>query len=230
MFQSDLSVAELLVLHRPKKVKLADALSIVLKDLTIRRVIKVIKVKSYPNDRSRKTQKYFRFTKGTSYTGYQPFNFEQGIMKAFELSDMVQAKTITNAILYKYSMPSSYVSSEIRSQLKSKGLISAPPVLSGFGMVSLTEKGHEIAAALNQYLDEKEQTLLSQLNGNSEQFIQTLKEVGSLYFFIIMKNPDLYKESIPRIKKIYETKPLGIESDLQEFIEAINIDLSYLHE
>lgn len=228
MFTSELFAAQLFFLRRPTKVNIAEVLAIVFQDLVLRRVLNLIKTNTFPTDRSKKKQKYFMFVKGENFEGYEPTNFEKQIIAPFEDHDQLQAKVLTNSILRKYGLPSGYISDEILAPLKKEKLISAIPVLSAFGMKKAAGSGKETVDELNAYLVEKEQELTAAVDNDREKFIQVMKEMKTLIFFLKKDNPELFASIIENVKWVNQNKPLGIENDLFEFTEAINVDMSHL--
>lgn len=228
MFESDLFAAQLYYLRKPSKATIADVFGIVFKDLTLRRVLNMRKVNNFPTDRSKKKQKYFMFIKGINFIGYEAQKFEKNVIAPFEEYDQLQAKTITNSALRKYNVPSGFISEEIESSLISDKYMSSVPLLGAFGMKKITNKGKETIDQLNLYLTEKEQILSECIDKDREKFISTLKEMNTFIFFIKNDNPDLFNSIIENVKWVNQNKPLGIENDLTEFTEAININLEYL--
>lgn len=228
MFQSELFAAQLIFLRKPSKVTVSEMFAIVFQDLTLKRVLNLQKLNNYPTERSKKTQKYFMFTKGVNYEGYEAQNFEKFIITAFEDHENLQAKTITNGMLRKYGLPSGYITDEIMGPLKRQGLMSTVPILGAFGMKKPTPKGKDIINELNNYLSEKEQELTECVDQDREKFISILQEMKTLVFFIKKENTTLYASIIENVKWVNQNKPLGFENDLSEFTEAINIDTSYL--
>lgn len=225
MFKSDLYAAQLFYLRKPSKASTADMFAIVFQDLTLRRVLNLKRIDTYPTDRSKKTQKYFMFTRGVNFNGYEAQNFERSLIVPFEEYDQLQPKTLTNSALRKYSLPSSYVTDEIMTPLKAEGYISSIPLL---GIKKLTQTGENIVNEINNYLTEKAQALTDCIEKDRETFITILKEMKTLTFFLKKDNEELYKSIIEGVKWVNQNKPLGFENDLSEFTEAINIDMSYL--
>ncbi len=228
MFNSELLPVQLLYLQKPAKANIQSILSFVLQDLIIRRILNLKALDTFPNNRSKKTQKYFVLLKGENYVGYKPKYFEKEILCPYDKYEQLQPKTITNKILRKYSVPTGYIDDEIVTSLKNEGYINAPSVLKAFGIHSITSKGKQIVADLNHYLAKKEQQLTYLIDGDKEQFIQVMNEMGTLVFIFKKDNPDLFKNIISMVKRIHRSKPLGHENDLSNFKEAINIDLSFL--
>ena len=114
--------------------------------------------------------------------------------------------------------------------LINEGYFTAVPVLKAFGMKKPTAKGKEIVNELNSYLSEKEQELTECIDKDREKFISILKEMQTLVFFLKKENTTLYTSIIENVKWVNQNKPLGIENDLTEFTEAINIDTTYLED
>lgn len=230
MFNSELSVVQLWYLRKPSKVNIHQIFTLIFQDLTMRRVLHHAKLNIYPTERSKKPQMYFKFVKGTNFDGYEPKNYETKVLAPFEELDQLQAKTLTNGILRKYSLPTGFINEEIMKPLKKEGYMSSPPLLGAFGMKSLTKQAKKIIENLNQYLAEKEQQLSECVDTDREKFIPILQELQSLVFFIKQDNPELYQHILSNVKWVNQTKPMGVENDLSIFVEAMNIDLVYLEE
>ncbi len=227
MFNTELLPVQLMYLRKPSKANIQRILSIVFQDLIIRRVLNLKIVDTFPNERSKKTQKYFMLEKGENYEGYEPKQFEKGILAPYDEREQLQPKTLTNKILRKYGVPAGYIDHKIMLPLKEEGYISAPPILKSFGVRKLTEKGKQVVNELNQFLAEKEQQLTDLIDGDKEQFIHVMNEVSTLVFIFKKKNPKLFKNIISMVKRVHLSKPLGQENDLSNFKEAMNINLSY---
>jgi len=230
MFSTELSAVQVLFLQAPTKVGIDDMISAILRDLTLRRVLNVDKINSFPNDRSRKTQKYFMFIMGEHYEGYEHAEFEKGFIKPFEEINQAQAKTLTNFLLKKYSTPSGFIKDKIYTPLKKEGFVSSLPILKAFGYYKVKTKGKQIITEFNDFLKTQEEKLESLIDGDKGEFINTLKETGVYVFYFEKNNPKLYKNLISMVKRINRSKPLGAENDLSNFMEAMNIDVSYFEE
>jgi hypothetical protein len=230
MFSTDLSPVQVLFLQAPSKVKIDDMLGVIFRDLTLRRVWNVIKINSFPNDRSRKTQKYFMFIKGEMFEGYEPKPFEEVFINPFTEVNQVQSKILTNFALKKYSTPSGFINEKIYEPLRKEGYISSIPLLKTFGYYSLTTKAKQLVAEFNDYIQNQEQKLESLIDGNREEFINALNETGVYIFYFEKKNPVLYKNIISMLKRIHNSKPAIAEKDYIRFTEAIYVDLSYFVE
>lgn len=228
MFDSELSAVQLWYLRKPKKTNIHQIFTLIFQDLTIRRILHHAKLNIYPTERSKKTQKYFKFVKGSSFEGYEPKNYEKKLIIPFEEYDQLQAKTLTNSALRNYGLPTNFINEEIMKPLKKEGYISSPPLLGSFGMKSVTKAGKQIVEELNQYLAEKEQVLSECVDNDREKFIEVVQDMQSFIFFVKNDNSELYQHVLSNVKWVYQTKPMGPENDLSIFVEAMNIDLSYL--
>ncbi len=230
MFDTDLLPAQILFLQNPSKIRINEVIGAIFKDLTLRGVLNVVKIKSFPNNRSRKTQKYFRFAKGKVFEGYEPRLFEKGFLDPLEEEDMVQAKILTNFVLRKYSMVSGFIGDKIFKPLRKDGYISTLPILKTFGYYSLSKKGKKVVQMANEFVKIQEEKLEQLIDGDKGEFINAINETGTFAFQFEDTNPALYKNLISMVKRINRTKPLGSENDLTNFAEAMNIDLSYFTE
>lgn len=230
MLSTDLSPAQVLFLQAPSKIKIEDSLSSIFRDLTLRRIWNVIKFNKFPNDRSRKTQKYYVFVKGENFEGYEAEIFEKGFLNPLTEVNQVQAKILTNFVLRKYSMPSGFIGEKIYEPLRKNGYINSLPILKTFGYYSLSKQGKEVVEEVNAFLKTQEEKLEALIDGDKAEFIKVLNETGTYTFYFEKANPTLYKNIISMIKRINRSKPLGPENDLSNFAEAINIDLSYFIE
>ncbi|MFA6404187.1 MAG: hypothetical protein WCX31_21565 [Salinivirgaceae bacterium] len=230
MLNTELLPAQIIYLQAPKKVHVHDVIAAILQDLTLRRILKVIKINSFPNDRSKKTQKYFMFTKGESFEGYEPKSFEKSVLAPFKELEQVQAKLLTNFVLKRYNMPSGFLKVQMYSALNKEGYIGSIPILKSFGYLSLTAKGNEEVAKANEFITQQEEKLSGLIDGDKGQFYQVINETGTYVFHFAESNPVLYKNIVSMVKRINKTKPLGPEKDLTNFMEAMNIDISFLKE
>ncbi|HAM99523.1 MAG TPA: hypothetical protein DCQ26_13020 [Marinilabiliales bacterium] len=229
MLNTELFPAQVFYLLAPKKVHVHEVFATILRDLTLRNVIRVAKINSFPNDRSKKTQKYYRFIKGEAFKGYEPQPFEKSFLIPFEETENVQTKVLTNYVLRKYSMPSGFIGDQIYNPLSKAGYIGSIPILKAFGYLSLTHKGNEVVAQANEFIHQQEEKLTALIDGDREKFIHTINETGAYIFHFEENNPALYKNIISMVKRINKSKPMGPENDLTVFMEAMNIDLSYFH-
>lgn len=230
MFTTELSPAQVMFLYTPSKIGVHEVLGYILRDLTLRRVLNVQKINSFPNDRSRKTQKYFMIIKGENYEGYEAAAFEKSTIIPFTEYNQVQTKTLTNFILKKYSTPSSFINDKIYVPLNKEGYISSIPLLKTFGFYKLSGKGKEVVNDLSEFLTAQEEKLASLIDGDKKEFIEALEETGAYVFYFEHHNPELYKDIISMVKRVNNSKPLGCERDLTQFMEAMNIDLGYFEE
>ncbi len=231
MFDTDLLPAQIIFLQNPSRIRVNEIIGAILRDLTLRRVLNVVKITSYPTDRSRKKQKYFRFAKGSAFEGYEPKIFEKSFLTPLsEDEDMIQAKILTNFVLRKYSMISGFIDEKIFAPLHKEGYISSLPILKTFGYYSMSKKGKEIVQIANEFVKTQEEKLESLIDGDKGEFFNALNETGTFAFQFEKTNPKLYKNLISMVKRINRTKPLGPENDLTNFMEAMNIDLSYFEE
>lgn len=230
MLNTELLPAQVFFLRYTKKLKIHDALSFVIRDLIIRKVVVYHTKSIFPNDRSRKTQKYNMLSKGLQFKGYEAQDFERNLISPLEEIDGVQIKTLTNFILRKYSMPSAYIGAQFLAPLRKIGYVNNIPIIKKFGVYSLTSKAKEITSDLDQIINQFEEKLSALIDGDKEQFYNTITELGSYVFIFEKKNPDLYKNIESMIRRIYTTKPLGVERDLYEYYQAMSIDLGFFHE
>lgn len=226
----ELFPAQLIFLRSPKKIKVDEIFSYILQDLTLKRVLNLQKIQSFPNERSRKTQKYFMFVKGENYEGYDPQNFEKHFLSPFSELNQIQIKILTNYVLKKYSLPSKFIVKELYAPLHKQKYISAVPFLKSFGVYNLSREGKQAVAELNEFLHEREEKLTALIDGDREEFIRALNETGTYAFLFEHENPELHKNIISMVKRIHRSKPLGPENDLSPFFEAYNIDLGYFEE
>lgn len=230
MFNTDLSPVQVLFLQAPSKVRIEDMIGVIFRDLTLRRIWNVIKIKRFPNDRSRKTQKYFMFVKGENFAEYEPLSFETGFVKPLEEVNQVQAKILTNFVLRKYSMPSGFIAEKIYSPLHKEGYISSFPILKGLGYYKVTKKAKQLVAELNEFLKTQEEKLEALIDGDKEEFAKAIVETGVYTFYFEKTNPTLYKNIISMIRRIIRSDSMSPEVNLTNFMEAMNIDLSYFEE
>lgn len=230
MFNTELSPVQIMYLKSPSKFKIDEALGYVIKDLVLRRVFAVEKFQSFPNDRSRKTQKYFRIVKSINFEGYEAATYEKSTIAPFTENNQIQTKILTNFILKEYGTPSAYIADQIFTPLKKEGYISSLPILKSFGYFKLSSKGKTIVSELNEFLNTQQAKLEGLIDGDKAEFIDVLEQTGTYVFYFEKHNLDLYKNIISMIKRINRTKPLGPEKDLQKYTEAMNIDLDYFIE
>jgi hypothetical protein len=229
MLNTELFPAQIIYLQAPKKVHVHDVIAAILQDLTLRKVLRVVKINSFPNDRSKKTQKYFMFVKGESFEGYEPKSFEKSVLAPFKEMEQVQAKLLTNFVLKRYGTPSGFIEAQIYSVLRAEGYIGSIPILKSFGYLSLTSKGKEEVEKANEFIAQQEEKLKSLIDGDRGQFIQAINETGTYVFHFEKWNPELYKNIVSMVKRINKSKPMGPDNDLSNFMEAMNIDISFLH-
>lgn len=230
MFNSELSPVQVMFLKLPSKISIHDVLSYILRDLTLRRILSVEKINSYPNDRSRKTQKYFMLTKGVNYEGYEPASFEKSTILPFTEYNQIQTKSLTNFILKKYSTPSSFIVDRIYSPLHKEGYVSSLPLLKTFGYYKLSKQGKDIINELNAFLESQEEKLTNLIDGDKNEFIEVLEETGTYVFYYEHHNPELYKNIISMVKRVNNTRTSAQDKDLIYFMEAMNLDLGYFDE
>ncbi|MDA3891764.1 MAG: hypothetical protein PF517_08890 [Salinivirgaceae bacterium] len=230
MFNTDLAPVQVMFLKAPKKIGIDDVFSIILRDLTLRRILNVDKINCFPNDRSRKTQKYFMLVRGENYEGYEPKEFEKGFILPFLERNQVQTKTLTNFILRKYSTPSGFIDDKIFQPLHNEHYISSIPIVKTFGYYKVSNKGMEIVSELNEFIAGQEEKLTGLIDGDKGEFINALEETGVYIFHFEKNNPVLYKNLISMVKRVYVGKPFGPQLDLRHFMQAINLDLSYFVE
>lgn len=230
MLNTELFPAQVLFLQTPSKVSIEEVFSVILKDLVIRRVLNLVKLKSYPTERSTKTQKYFRFIKGIAYEGYEPMKFEKSFLIPFEEAEQVQAKVLTNFALRKYNMPSGFIDERIFIPLAKDDYISSLPLLKTFGYYSIKSKTKEIIAEVEEFMTTQEQRLESLIDGDKAEFVSAMNDTGTYVFQFEKRNPELYHNIISMVKRIYRTQPLGPDNDLTNFMEAFNVNMRYFEE
>jgi len=228
MLESELLPVQLFYLQAPKKFHVDEMFDIILKDLTLRKILRVQKINSFPTERSKKTQKYYMFTKGELFEGYEPQQFEKSIMVPFKEMDQVQFKTLTNFVIKKYAKPSGFIEDQCLNPLSKKGYVSTIPLLNWFGFISVKAKATSEVNKVNEYINQLENKLQGLIDGDVKQFIQALNEGGIYVFRIAKTNSVLFKSIIEKIKQINITKPMGAENDLTPFVEALNIDMSFM--
>ncbi len=230
MFSTDLNPVQVMFLHNPSKMHIEDALSIILRDLTLKRVLNMTKLNIYPTERSKKTQKYFKFVKGEKFEGYEPEPHEKNFLVPFEEVDLLQPKSLTNFVLRRFSMPSGFITEKIYGPLHVEGYVTGLPLLKTFGYYSLSRKGKEVVEMFNQFISEQEQKLESLIDGDKTEFTQALQETGVYTFYFEKNNPELFKNIISMIKRVNNNFREGANNDLTSFAEAVNIDLGYFGE
>lgn len=230
MLNIELFPAQVLFLQAPSRVTIEEVFSVILRDLVINRVLNLAKLKSYPTERSKKTQKYYRFIKGTAYEGYEPMSYETRFLSPFEDAEQVQSKVLTNFVLRKYSMPSGFTDEKIFRPLAKDKYISSLPILKTFGYYSIKSKTKQILSEVDDFINNQEQKLESLIDGDKAEFISTMNETGTYIFQFENKNPELFKNIISMVKRIYRTQPLGPDNDLTNFMEAFNVDMRYFDE
>lgn len=224
MVDSALFPVQVLFLRAPKKVHIQEVLAVLLKDLTVRRILKVVKIDSYPNARSRKTQKYSMIYKGLKYEGYEPQPFEKPFLLPLADVKQVQTKILTNFVLKKHSYPSAFIAESIIKPLKKEGFASSSP-----GGVKPTSKAKPIIDEANTFLIQQQEKLASLLNGEAREFMEAVIETGSYLFILEYTAPDLFEDLKKKIRNLAKSYG-GAEFELSPFYEALNLDLSYFHE
>jgi ribosomal protein S19E (S16A) len=230
MLNTDLSPVEIMFLQSPAKMKITDIFSTILKNLVLNKVLYLTRIYNYPTERSRRKQKYFMFEKGINYTGYEPKPFEKSFLSPFEEYNQLQTKTLTNYVLRNYSMPGGFIDRRIFQPLHKEGYISSIPVIKTFGFYNLSSKGKEIVKNANEFIAKQEQKLSSFDKELNEEFVDILNETGTFAFKFKKINPNLYDKIVSNIKRIYINQPFGTNKDLINFMQAINVDLSYFNE
>ena len=230
MLNTELYPAQILFLQEPSKISINEVFSIILRDLVLRRVLHLAKLKSYPTERSKKTQKYYRFIKGEEFSNYEPMSFENRFLSPFEDAEQVQAKVLTNYVLKPYSMPSDFITKKIFKPLAKDKYISSLPFLKTFGYYSIKPKTKELLTEVKDFIATQEQKLESLIDGDKAEFVSVINETGAYIFYFEKNNAELYKNIVSMVKRIFRTKPLGIENDLANFMEALNVDMRYFEE
>jgi hypothetical protein len=138
--------------------------------------------------------------------------------------NQVQTKILTNFVLKKYSYPSAFISDQILKPLKNEGLAS-----SFLGNAKSTLKAKEIVEQAHTFMNLQKEKLSNLLNGDANEFIQTITETGSFLFLLEYNEAELFNNiarKIKNIKKSYGNNPFA----LSPYTEALNLDLSYLQE
>ena len=230
MLNIELSYTQIIFVQNPSKIGIDEVFSSILRDLIIKGVLQLHRIKTLPTKRSKKVQKYFRFMKGQAYSGYEPLPFETSFLSPLEDIDQVQPKVLTNYVLRNYSMPSAFISKKIYAPLAKDKYISSIPVLKAFGFYSIKTNTKNMLTEVNDFINTQEETLLSLINGDNSKFISTMNETGSYVFMLEKKNPDLYKDIISMVNNIYKNQPLGADNDLSNFMEAFSVNMSYFEE
>lgn len=230
MLNTELLPTQVVFLQNFKKLKIYEVLSFVIRDLIIRKVLILHKKNTFPNNRSRKTQKYFMLAKGPNYLGYEPQDFEKNLVSPLEDIDSIQIKTLTNFVLKKYSMPSAYIRTQILAPLRNAGYINNIPIAKIFGIYSLTPKAKEIVTQASEQFQLYEEKLTQLIDGDKEAFYQIVKEMGTYIFTYELSNPELYKNIESMIRRIFINKPLGADKLLEEYFQAMNLNLGFFHE
>ncbi|MBI9069282.1 MAG: hypothetical protein JEZ09_18440 [Salinivirgaceae bacterium] len=227
MLNTELLPAQVVFLQNPKKLKINEALSFVIRDLIIRRVLTLHKKRIFPNDRSRKTQKYTHLSKDINFLNYEAAVFEKNFLSPFSDVRNIQLKILSNFVLKRYSMPSAYIKSKLLQPLRELGYITNIPILKSFGVYSLTTKAKELVSEFEQIIDQYEQRFTSLIDGDKEEFYNAVKEIGTYIFIFEHKNPELYKDIESMIRRIFITKPLGPDKDLNEYFQAMTVDFGF---
>lgn len=224
MVNSALFPVQVLYLRAPNKVHIQEVLAVLLKDLTVRRILKVVKIDSYPNARSKKTQRYSMIYKGLKYEGYEPEPFEKPFLLPLAEVKQIQTKILTNFVLKKHGYPSAFISESILKPLKNEGYASA-----SLGGVKPSTKAKPIIDEANNFLIHQQEKLASLLNGDAKEFMDAVKETGSYLFILEYTAPDLFEDLKKKIRNLAKSYG-GAEFELTPFYEALNLDLSYFHD
>ncbi|PKP12051.1 MAG: hypothetical protein CVU09_00710 [Bacteroidetes bacterium HGW-Bacteroidetes-4] len=224
MVNSELFPVQVLFLRAPKKVHIQEILAVLLKDLTVRRILKVVKLDSFPNSRSKKTQRYSMIYKGLNYEGYEPQPFEKAFLLPLAELNQVQTKILTNFVLKKHSYPSAFITDNILKPLKNKGYLKT-----SLGGAKATSKAKPIVDQVNQFLNQQQEKLASLLNGEAREFMDAVIETGSYLFILEYQAPELFEDIKKKIRNLAKSYGGG-EFELTPFYEALNLDLSYFHE
>lgn len=230
MLDFGLSPAQILFLQTPSKVKTDDIFRIILRELIIKGVVRLSITDEFPTKRSKKIQKYYRFIKGYAFDTYEPLVFEKSFLYPLEDGEHVQVKVLTNYVLRKYSMPSDFVTKKIYIPLSKDKFISSLPILKTFGYYSIKRKSKQLLIEVDEFINQQEEVLSSLIDGDQAEFISAMNDTGTFVFLFETRNPDLYNNIIRMMKEVYNNQPLGADNDLTNFMEAFNVDMSYMAE
>lgn len=226
---TELSLVEIEFLMNPKKIDLAEAFESIIRELIVKKVIATDKKQKFPNSRSKKPQKYDIFFAGDNYKGYEAKKYEENLLRPFTEYGELYFKILTNFVLKKYSVPSSFIESEIRHTLKKEGYVNEIPVLKSFGMWGITSKAKDELQQVEEYLAQMMEKIHHCLPDKQENFIKIIQEMGVLVFLIHTKDHHLWEEIIHMLKKVERNKPLGKENDLSEYLKAALLEMKHLH-
>lgn len=230
MENTALSIAHIRFMMSPSKTKIRTIFTMTLRELVYKEILSLAKINSFPNDRSRKTQKYWMIQKGPKYKPEPDFIHEKSFLSPLEELDQVRVKNLTNYVLRNYPMPSLFIKTNVYSYLKKEGYLTGIPLLKSFGIYSITPNGKQVIEEINHELEQHEETLRGLIEGDKQAFYDALTQCGTKVFLIESRDPELYNNIISMTKRIKQTKPLGPDKDLRNFSEAFDIDVSFLDE
>ncbi len=228
MLQTDLLPVQIHYLSNPKKLKVYDVIGILLKDLTLRQIIYYHNVSSFPNQLSRKRQKYGMIMQGSKFHEYYNDNpplFEKLFLSPLEEIPRIQLRILSDYVIKRYNMPSQFIQVEIQAPLMNDGLMSGPPVLKSFGMFSATTKGKEEAEKFNQHMSSVHEKISSTIKADDNKFIATIEECG--IYALILKHTDheLYEEMYERTDELVKKLQPTITNYLNIFHAAMIIEV-----
>ena len=132
-------------------------------------------------------------------------------------------RLVTDYIVKKYSMPASFINAEMYDPLNKEKYISGLPLLKAFGVYSLSQKGLEILNDVKQFIEQQKEKFNQNLK-DPKAFYQTLHETGWFIFLYEKEDNELYKEIVSIIKKIHRNASLGNDMNLDEYLEALDIN------
>jgi len=230
MENTTLSIAQIRFLMRPSKAKVRLVFSLILKELIYKGTLSLVKINSFPNDRSRKTQKYYMVQKGPHFNPEPDYLHEKKFLSPLEELDMVRVKNLTNYVLKNYTMPSNFIKWTMYNELSKDHYISGLPLLKTFGLYSLTSEGKQLVEEKEQLLEQQEEMLRGLIDGDKKNFFDAINECGANIFLMEERDPELYKNIISMVRRINQSKSLGPGKDLQNYMEAFNVDLGFLDE
>jgi hypothetical protein len=222
----ELAPAQILFLQKPSKVKVYEIMEATVQDLILRGIIRFEKIQSYPNSRSKKPQKYFMLMKGPKFEGYEPANFEKGLLKPLADNDKVMTKLVTDSVLKKYSMPASFINTEIYKPLNHKKYISGLPILKAFGVYSVSGKARQALQEIEHFVNEQTEKLRQNIN-NHQIFFGIVTETGWFVFLIKHQDVSFFKEIVAVVKKIKRNNEVGPGKLIDEYLEAFEVNFEH---
>ncbi len=197
MFQTELLPAQIQFLQNPKKAKTFPIFATVIRHLILEKVLVFHNVKSYPNERSKKTQTYGMVSPGPGYASYEPQFFEKVFLSPLIEIPKIQMRILSDYVIKRYSLPSNYVKDDIYDSVKGEY------IKRSLGMYSLKPKGKEVVEQFNTFITEQISKLTTQVHEeDASALIQTVEETGSWLFIIEAIDHHLFEELKTKIKEL----------------------------